>query len=183
MIKLLLDISQLRQGEQASQPLRILDVGCGIGGTSRYLAQNLDADVTGITISGKQVDIATRLTKSAAVKAKQATNDVALTNGDHEAAQINGKPSASSVESIAVGKGRLAFIELDAEKMGDYFSGQAQTFDVVWISEALSHFPNKQLFFKNAYSVLKPGGKLVLADWFKGADVAVGDADIKAIEG
>lgn len=104
-----------------------------------------------------------------------------LTNDGHEAAQINGK--ASSVEPIAVGKGRLAFIELDAEKMGDYFSDQAQTFDVVWISEALSHFPNKQLFFKNAYSVLKPGGKLVLADWFKGADVAVGDADIKAIEG
>lgn len=158
-------------------------MGCGIGGTSRYLAQNLGADVTGITISSKQVDIATRLTKSAAAKAKDGVNGAATTNGVHDATRTNGTSPVPSIESIAIGKGRVAFVELDAEKMGDYFSGQAQTFDVVWISEALSHFPNKQLFFQNAYSVLKPGGKLVLADWFKSDDVAKGDADIKAIEG
>lgn len=69
--------------------------------------------------------------------------------------------------------------------MGDYFSSSAiGAFDAVWISEALSHFPNKPLFFKNAHRVLKDGGKLVLADWFKneGLSQKEFDDDIKPIE-
>src|SRR5258708_27731203 len=43
----------------------ILDVGCGFGASSLYLAQRYAAKVTGITISPVQVEIATR---SAATK-------------------------------------------------------------------------------------------------------------------
>lgn len=76
----------------------------------------------------------------------------------------------------------MRFLELDAEKMADHFPADA--FDVVWISEALSHFPDKALFFRNAQRVLRPGGRLVLADWFKapGLSTAAFDADIKPIE-
>jgi tocopherol O-methyltransferase len=148
---------------------RVLDVGCGIGGTSRYLATVLGCSVTGITISTKQVDIATRLTKAAAAKGDSAASDVA--------------PDADGF--LAVGKGRVKFIELDAEKMADYFTADADGFDAVWISEALSHFPNKALFFQNAHRVLKKGGKLALADWFKneGLSGKEFDNDIKPIEG
>lgn len=37
---------------------RILDVGCGLGGSSIYLSKRFKADVTGITLSSKQVRIA-----------------------------------------------------------------------------------------------------------------------------
>ena len=48
---------------------KVLDVGCGVGGTSRYLAKNLgpDAEVTGITLSPNQVKRATELAREQGV--------------------------------------------------------------------------------------------------------------------
>lgn len=118
--------------------------------------------MTGITISPKQVELANRLTNSEA------------------------SPDTKDNESFTpLGEGKVRFLELDAENMASHFAAQSGTFDVVWISEALSHFPNKALFFENAKRVLKEGGKLVLADWFKdeGLSEAAFEADIKPIEG
>ncbi|KAH7320290.1 S-adenosyl-L-methionine-dependent methyltransferase [Stachybotrys elegans] len=159
LIQLLLDSSKVTPNST------ILDVGCGIGGTSRYLASKHGCTVTGITISSKQVEIANRLTQAEAESASEHVE-----KDDHGFTKL--------------GAGKVRFIELDAEKMADFFQGQEGTFDAVWISEALSHFPDKALFFRNAHAVLKPGGKLALADWFKDVDLAEKDFndDIKPIE-
>ncbi|KAF3760774.1 S-adenosyl-L-methionine-dependent methyltransferase [Cryphonectria parasitica EP155] len=162
LIHLLLNTSQIAEGA------KVLDVGCGIGGTSRYLASVLGCTVTGITISTKQVEMATRLTKSEAAK-----DDKSLTDQG---------PDADGF--LHIGKGKVKFLELDAEKMGDVFASQSESFDAVWICEALSHFPNKSLFFQNAHKVLKVGGRLALADWFRaeGLDEKQFVDDIKPIE-
>jgi len=156
----LLELSELPAGS------KVLDVGCGIGGTTRYLAKNLGCTVTGITISGQQVKIARDLTAKEAGSEKQ---DV----GVDEFAKID--------------DGKVRFIELDAEQMGDFFRTEAErtAFDCVWISEAMSHLPDKELFFRNVEALLNPSGKLVVADWFKREDLtdAQLNVDIKPIEG
>ncbi|NUN64142.1 methyltransferase domain-containing protein [Pseudanabaena biceps] len=48
--------------DQVAKGLSLLDVGCGIGGSSRILARDYGFDVTGITISPQQVQRATELT-------------------------------------------------------------------------------------------------------------------------
>jgi MPBQ/MSBQ methyltransferase len=55
-----------------NRPVSVLDVGCGIGGTSRYIAKKLStsgiqAAVTGITLSGKQVERAAELAQQQGV--------------------------------------------------------------------------------------------------------------------
>src|SRR5690606_38551820 len=40
--------------ENAETSMRVLDLGCGVGGTSTWLAQELQVQVTGVTISATQ---------------------------------------------------------------------------------------------------------------------------------
>ena len=57
-------IDKMLEWSAADSPKTVLDVGCGIGGTSRYLAKAYpDARVTGITLSPNQVQRATELAK------------------------------------------------------------------------------------------------------------------------
>ncbi|ETI20748.1 hypothetical protein G647_07090 [Cladophialophora carrionii CBS 160.54] len=181
LIDLLLEISQL------SPNSTVLDVGCGIGGTTRHLARRKGCTVTGITISGRQVQIANRLTQEETTKDQDQDQD-RKPEGPPSAPFASSEPATSSPPSPgfhALGKlgGKVQYLELDAETMDQHFP--PSSFDVVWISEALSHLPDKALFFRNAARVLKPTtGKLVIADWFKDADLTpeLRERDIKPIE-
>lgn len=53
-------IERLAQTAGIQRGCKILDIGCGLGGSAIYLAKHYDADVTGITISPVQVEMARR---------------------------------------------------------------------------------------------------------------------------
>lgn len=104
---------------------RILDVGCGMGGSSCYLAQHFNAKITGITLSKKQVAIATEYA------------------------------AANKIQNVS-------FTIEDALSLSSFAN---ESFDVVWSLESCEQFYDKNLFFNQAFRVLKPGGKLMLATW------------------
>jgi tocopherol O-methyltransferase len=63
-------IEHLAHAAQIQPGARILDVGCGFGASSIYLARQYAAEATGITISQVQVDMANQAAAAAAVNAK-----------------------------------------------------------------------------------------------------------------
>jgi cyclopropane fatty-acyl-phospholipid synthase-like methyltransferase len=103
---------------------RILDVGCGLGGTAIYLNKRLGAHVLGLTISPTQIKIGNDLVRESGADVK------------------------------------LIIMDAESLKIDD-------NFDVIWSVEAISHLDKKADFFRSSARLLKPGGKLVIADWFK----------------
>ncbi|RYP05844.1 hypothetical protein DL765_009718 [Monosporascus sp. GIB2] len=157
LIHYLLEISDLPAGS------KVLDVGCGIGGTSRFLAKERGCKVTGITNSKRQVQIAEGITAS----------EVPLWS-----------PSDSGPAEYP-GAGSVQFLQLDADAMLDHFSARGETFDCVWICETLYHLPNKAHFFNSAFSLLANSrSRLVVADWFRPTDLTTEQErrDIKPIQ-
>ncbi len=63
-------IEELLKWADVQKPTRILDVGCGIGGSSLYLAQKYDAAATGITLSPVQANRAIARAQAAGLAAR-----------------------------------------------------------------------------------------------------------------
>lgn len=108
---------------------RVLDAGCGIGGSSIWLAEKYRAQVKGITLSPVQKEHATR-------RAKQR----GLANNVH--------------------------FEIRDYTATNYCK---ESFDVVWALESMCHALSKREVAAEAFRVLKPGGKFIVADGFRTA--------------
>ena len=54
------------------------------------------------------------------------------------------------------------FLLMDAEAMS--FN---ELFNVVWSIESISHYKNRDDFFKKACQLLEPDGTIAVIDWFK----------------
>jgi len=104
----------------------ILDAGCGIGGSSIWLAKNYNVKVIGITISEKQITEAKKLAEQ------------------------------DKVEKL-VEFYRKDYLHTDFKD---------EQFSVVWAIESVCHADNKKEFLKEAFRLLKDGGRLIVDDGF-----------------
>jgi tocopherol O-methyltransferase len=105
---------------------KVLDAGCGVGGSTIWLALNRQANVTGITLSDKQA---------------------------------------------AKGNNSIVSLQLTANAkicVNDFTRTQfpSESYDVIWAIESVCHAADKKEFVKEAHRLLKPGGRLIMADFF-----------------
>jgi len=105
---------------------KVLDAGCGVGGSPIFLATKLGCSVTGITLSERQI-------QQARVHAQQ------------------------KKVGILIEFKRMNYCATDFPDA---------SFDVVWGCESICYADSKELFINEAYRLLKPGGRLVVADGF-----------------
>jgi cyclopropane fatty-acyl-phospholipid synthase-like methyltransferase len=120
MNEIMMETAEIKPGE------KVLDAGCGIGGSSIFIAEKTGCDVTGISLSERQITQANELAK------KKMQND------------------------------KLSFAVMNYSAT----SFQDASFDVVWGCESICYADNKENFISEAYRLLKPGGRLVVADGF-----------------
>jgi len=115
--RIMAEMIHLKAGE------RILDAGCGVGGSLFYLTKKYKIRGSGLTLSEKQFRYAQK-------RAKELHLD----------------------QYVQFKKQDFCHTDFADE-----------SFDVVWALESLSHLPNKQDFAKEAFRLLKPGGRLIIA--------------------
>lgn len=130
-------IEELLKWGNVSSATTILDAGCGIGGSTLYLAQKFDAQAVGITLSPVQA---------------QRAGERAAEQGITLQAWENFEPSEGPAVQFQV-----------TDALSTPFPDDS--FDFIWSMESGEHMPDKRGFLKECHRLLKPGGVFLMATW------------------
>lgn len=117
---------QIAKHAQIKKSDKVLDAGCGVGGTSFFLANNIGCSVEGISLSKAHIH------RALTYKKDNDPNDLV----------------------------RFSCQNFCNTTFPD------NSFDVIFGIESVVHAENKKAFLQEAYRLLKPGGRLLLSDYF-----------------
>lgn len=116
----------LAEKAQITKSDLVLDSGCGVGGSSIWLAKHVGCKAIAVNIHDIQLE--------------------------------KGKKYAKKEDVLD----KIKFV------LGNYHNldFQDNSFDVVWATDTVCHSDNKKKFIDEAYRLLKPGGRIIIADIF-----------------
>ncbi len=117
----LADLAAVRSGS------RVLDCGCGLGGTSIWMVRERNGIATGVDLLEHQIARARKEAARAGVADK-----AHFITGDFTATRL-----------------------------------PAERFDVALAQESLCHVERKEQFYREAYRLLVPGGRLLIAEYMR----------------
>ena len=106
----------------------VLDVGCGLGGTARYLSEKFKCNVVGIDLTEEYISIGKKLTEFVGLS-----------------------------DRVELRYGSALKIPYEDER-----------FDIVWTEHVQMNIADKNRFYSEIARVLKPGGRLLFHDIFRG---------------
>jgi len=106
----------------------VLDVGCGLGGTARHLAEIYNCHVTGLDLTDEYISVGKKLTDLVGLS-----------------------------DRVELHQGSALEIQFDDEQ-----------FDIVWTEHVQMNIADKNKFYSEIARVLKPGGRFVFHDIFRG---------------
>ena len=106
---------------------KVLDAGCGKGGSCFWLAMNYNVEAVGIT------------------------------------------PVQSQIDDCRTQAKKLKLENQTTFYQADYCNTpfEKESFDVVWACESLCHARDKSKFYQEAYRILKPGGRIIIAEYLR----------------
>ncbi|EQB43648.1 hypothetical protein CGLO_17679 [Colletotrichum gloeosporioides Cg-14] len=125
--------------------MKVLDVGCGVGGPAREIAKFTGAYITGLNINEYQVERAARYTKK-----ERMDKNVQFVQADF------------MVKSTLFKK---IFYTTSLMPMIQNIPFEDNTFDAVYAIEATVHAPSLQAVYSEIHRVLKPGGVFGVYEW------------------
>jgi cyclopropane fatty-acyl-phospholipid synthase-like methyltransferase len=133
MVRYLAGTAGLKAGD------RVLDAGCGVGGSSIFLARAFGCRCVGITLMESQARLARGF----------------------EAASVRSHGALPSAKGGAQARFAVNDFHVPAFKPG--------SFDAVWAVESFDHAVDKEAWVATMFRLLKPGGRLIIADGFREA--------------
>lgn len=123
--------------------MKVLDVGCGVGGPAREIVKFTGCNVVGLNNNDYQIERATKYAAREGLSEK-----LSFTKGDFMVCRCG---TRDQIHALTRDVQQMAFPE--------------NTFDAVYAIEATVHAPSLEGIYSQIFRVLKPGGVFGVYEW------------------